>query len=148
VRYNSNGTLDATFGGTGIVITDFGNNEQVDDLVIQADGKIIVEGKTSSLDSSDFLLVRYNSDGSLDSTFGTTGKVITDFGSNTDTATGIVMQTDGRVVVAGSGGENAVLARYDTIASNTVQTAPTFRSAYAYDGWIIESARTAAWRQP
>jgi uncharacterized delta-60 repeat protein len=139
VRYNSNGTLDATFGGTGIVTTDFGNNEQADDLVIQADGKIIVEGKTTNLDSSDFLLARYNSDGSLDTTFGTNGKVVTDFGNTNDIATGIAQQSDGKVVVVGTSGDNAILARYDTGTSNTTQTTLTFNSAGAYDGWILES---------
>jgi len=89
VRCNSNGTLDTSFGGTGIMTTDFGGEEQTDDLVIQSDGKIIIEGKTSGLYSSDFLLVRYNRDGSLDTTFGANGKVITDFGSSDDAATGI-----------------------------------------------------------
>ena len=144
VRFNSNGSLDTLFGGTGIVNTDFGNNEQADDLVIQADGKIIVEGTTSSAGTSDFLLVRYNNDGSLDATFGTNGKVITDFGNNTETAMGIVMQPDNKVVVVGTSGENAILARYDTGTTNTTQTTTlTFNSIDAYDGWILESGENS-----
>ena len=121
-RFNSDGSLDTTFGGTGIVVTDFGANESADDLVIQASGKIILAGTTSSAGASDFLLVRYNSDGSLDTSFGTNGKLITDFGNSAETATGIVQQPDGKVIVSGTSGENAILARYDTGASGTTTT--------------------------
>ncbi|MBK8822894.1 MAG: cadherin domain-containing protein [Anaerolineales bacterium] len=139
VRCNSNGTLDTSFGGTGIMTTDFGGEEQADDLVIQSDGKIIIEGKTSGLYSSDFLLVRYNRDGSLDTTFGANGKVITDFGSSDDTATGIALQPDNKVIIVGTSGENAIMARYEAGTSSVTQTSDTFKSADAYDGWILES---------
>jgi uncharacterized delta-60 repeat protein len=142
-RFNSNGTLDNTFGGTGIVITDFGANESVDDLVIQADGKIIVEGTTSSSGTSDFLLARYNGDGSLDTSFGANGKVVTDIGNNADTAMGIALQPDNKIIVIGSSGENAILARYDTGLSNTTQTSLTFKSIESYDGWILESGENS-----
>jgi uncharacterized delta-60 repeat protein len=142
VRYNSNGTLDTSFGGTGIVNTDLGADEDLDDLVLQTDGKIIVEGKIASLDTADFLLARYNSDGSLDATFGANGKVVTDFGGN-DTAGGIAAQPDGKVIVIGASGNNAILARYDTGVSSTVNTV-TFKSVGAYDGWILESGENTS----
>lgn len=138
VRLLGNGSLDTSFGGTGIVVADFGANEAFDDFVIQPDGKIIVEGKTGSLDASDFLLVRYNSDGSLDTTFGADGKVVTDLGDSTDMAMGIGRQLDSRVIVVGASGTNAILARYETGSPVTTNTA-TFKSAGAYDGWILES---------
>ncbi len=69
-RYNANGSLDTTFSGDGMVlITCFGRYFGVDSMTIQADGKIIVAGSLYSGNSSDFDLVRYNSDGSLDATF-------------------------------------------------------------------------------
>jgi len=142
-RFNSDGTLDTAFGGTGIVVTDFGAEESTANLVIQASGKIILAGTTSSAGASDFLLVRYNSDGSLDSSFGTNGKVVTDFGSATDTATGIVQQTDGKVIVIGTSGDNAILARYDT-GMPTATTTLTFNSVGAYDGWILESGENSS----
>ncbi|MBI5953696.1 MAG: cadherin domain-containing protein [Chloroflexi bacterium] len=137
VRYHANGTLDTSFGGTGIVDTDFGADELLDDFVIQPDGKILVEGKTSSLDTSDFLLVRYNSDGSPDTSFGTNGKVTTDFGNTADFARGIALQADGKAIVIGSKGTDGILARYDTGLSMTPTTL-TFDSVGAYDGWILE----------
>jgi uncharacterized delta-60 repeat protein len=137
VRYNANGTLDTSFGGTGIVATDFGADESLDDFVIQPDGKILVEGKASSLDTSDFLLFRYNSDGLLDTSFGTNGKVTTDFGNSADFARGIALQADGKAIVVGSNGTGGILARYDTGLSMTPTTL-TFDSVGAYDGWILE----------
>ena len=87
-RFNNDGSLDTTFGGTGIVVTDFGANKSADDLVIQSGGKITLAGTTSSGGASDFLLVRYNSDGSLDSSFGANGKVTTEFGNSSEFALG------------------------------------------------------------
>jgi uncharacterized delta-60 repeat protein len=147
VRVNSNGALDSTFGGTGIVITDLGADESINDLVIQPDGKIILGGKTcdvcTNYGSSDFLLARYNSDGSLDTTFGANGKVVSDFGNNIETARSVILQPDNKVVVVGTSGENAILARYSTSESSVTQTTLTFNSADAYDGWILESGENS-----
>ena len=132
-RYNSNGTLDTSFGGTGIVKTDLGSNRSLDDLVLQADGKIIVEGEISNVDSRDFLLARYNSDGSLDTSFGANGKVVTDFGGGQDSAGGIAAQPDGKIVVIGGSNGNAILARYETGLISTAVTV-TFNSTGTHDG--------------
>ncbi len=93
-RYNSNGSLDTTFGGgSGKVTSPFGVGTGV---ALQADGKIVVAG-----DASDFVLARYNSDGSLDAGFGGgSGKVVTDFGGG-DGSEAVALQPDGRIVVSG-----------------------------------------------
>ncbi len=137
-RFNSDGSQDTTFGGTGIVVTDFGAEESTANLVIQASGKIILAGTTTNLGSSDFLLVRYNSDGSLDTSFGANGKLVTDFGNSAEAATGIVQQQDGKVIVSGTSGDNAILARYSTGKSSTTNTV-NFKSVGNNDGWILES---------
>jgi uncharacterized delta-60 repeat protein len=111
-RFNTNGSLDPGFGGSGIVVTDFGEDENGNDLVIQPDGKIVVVGKSSNAKGSDILLVRYNSDGSLDNTFGVNGKVITDLGNTPDAGNNAALQTDGKLVVAGSSDGDALLMRY------------------------------------
>ncbi len=131
VRYNTNGSLDTSFSGDGIVTTDFGGTDTGFKVVTQTDGKIIVAGFTSHGGGlmwegdtalhlvegiSDFALVRYNSDGSLDTSFGTGGKVTTDFGG-TDFASSITLQADGRIVVSGSCNGNIILARYNTDGS-------------------------------
>ena len=88
--------------------------------------------------SSDFLLVCYNNDGSLDTSFGTNGKVTLDFGNSSESASGIVQQTDGKVIISGVSGEYAILVRYIPLVSGTTNTT-SFKSVGAYDGWILES---------
>jgi uncharacterized delta-60 repeat protein len=103
-RYNSNGTLDTAFGTGGRVTTTVSNfGDFADDVIIQPDGKIIVAGSVTSpgvVDSS-FLLLRYNSNGTLDTTFGTGGIVITNIGDYLDGVTAIALQGDGKIVASG-----------------------------------------------
>ena len=110
-RYNSNGTLDGSFGKGGKVVFDFfGSFDQANGAVLQPDGKIIVVGSTS-YDSFNtdigFALVRFNPDGSNDFGFGTGGKQITDFFGAGANANGIVLQPDGKFVVAGTASDSA-----------------------------------------
>ena len=111
------GDLDAAFGTGGIVITDFGDSEWVNDLALLPDGKIVAVGNTSL----DFALARYNSDGSLDSSFGTNGKVTTDFFGYEDVSEAVAIQADGKLVVAGTAyhadRSDFALARYDSNGS-------------------------------
>ena len=108
VRYYSNGVLDATFGGRGWVTTSLGSFRASygQSVVVQRDGKIVVAGTAYSDggSSSDFVVVRYESNGSLDPTFGTGGWVATDIGSSTsDTCSSVALQPeDGKIVVVGS----------------------------------------------
>src|SRR6185436_10098366 len=72
------GGLDPTFGTAGKVITDFGSTSDVAaDLALQTDGKIVVVGDTVSAGVSRFAVARYHTNGTLDTTFNSTGKVIT-----------------------------------------------------------------------
>ncbi|MFJ3310849.1 calcium-binding protein [Streptomyces sp. NPDC086549] len=119
-RYNTDGSLDSTFGTGGKVTTDFGGSQYAVAVAVQADGKIIAAGDTYvvSDDSHDFALARYNTDGSLDTSFGTGGKVTTDFGDSG--ASGVALQADGKIIAAGySVGINYdfALARYNTDGS-------------------------------
>jgi uncharacterized delta-60 repeat protein len=101
-RYNPDGSLDTTFGTGGKVITDFGSNaDEAQALVVQADGKLVAAGSLAT-DTYDFALARYNADGSLDTTFGAGGKVITDFDSGVDRANALAVQADGKLVAGGS----------------------------------------------
>ncbi|MCP4333905.1 MAG: hypothetical protein GY785_14705, partial [Gammaproteobacteria bacterium] len=117
-RYNTDGTLDTGFGGgNGYVMTEVGGNDQSKSMLVQADGKIVVIGFTDN----DVALVRYNSDGTLDTSFDADGKVTTDLAGNTDQAFSAALQADGKIVVAGysnNGVDNDfMLARYDTDGS-------------------------------
>src|SRR5947209_7684514 len=90
------GALDPTFGSGGQVLSSFSNNEDVANAVtIQPDGKAVIAGYTKAAVSNtfaDFLVARYNADGSLDSSFGTGGRTITDFQSDTDQAHAVALQ--------------------------------------------------------
>jgi uncharacterized delta-60 repeat protein len=104
--------------------TQFGSRKSSDDAVdtaIQNDGKILVVGEScrdSTLcNSSDFILVRYNTDGSLDSSFNSSGVVLTDFTKNRDRPSSMAIQSDGKIVVAGrirfdDGDAKILVARY------------------------------------
>jgi uncharacterized delta-60 repeat protein len=104
VRYHANGSLDTTFGNGGKVLTDFQNNDdEAFAIVIQPDGKIVLAGYTADSNFDlDFALAKYLPDGSLDHSFGTSGKVVTDFSSSDDQGFDMVRQADGRFIVAGA----------------------------------------------
>lgn len=102
-RYNLNGVLDNTFGTNGIVITSFGNASSIANAIgLEENGKIIMAG--NSFDDSNFsgfALVQYESNGSLDASFGNNGKVITSIESFNNDATSLTVQNDGKVVLGG-----------------------------------------------
>ena len=88
------GDLDPTFGTAGVVTTSFTPyNDYARAMAIQPDGKIVVAGYTADT-NYDFAVARFNTNGSLDSSFGASGKVTTDFGSNTESA--LRRHSDGR----------------------------------------------------
>lgn len=99
VRYNTDGTLDSTFGVRGKVRTDLGGSDRVAALVVQPDGRIVTAG--TALPGADFALARYEANGDLDASFGTGGIVRTDFAGGFDTANALAIQPDGKLVVAG-----------------------------------------------
>jgi uncharacterized delta-60 repeat protein len=112
------GTLDLSFGGKGYVLTDFTlKDDRAYAIALQPDGQILVAGTAGSANQN-FAVARYNVDGSLDSTFGSSGKVMTDFGGTSDIGYGVALQPDGRIVVVGQGSAGAnldfAIARYNT----------------------------------
>ena len=119
VRYNPTGTLDTTFGGTGKVITDVrGSGDFGAGVALQIDGKILVAGCAYNGSNDDFAVVRYNVNGSLDTSFGFNGKLTDDFGDTGDYAYSIAVQSDGKIVLAGESlrGDNYdfAVARYSS----------------------------------
>lgn len=103
-RYEATGSLDTTFGTGGKVITSIGPTyyDSVYALALQADGKIVAGGRSyESVKDTHFALVRYNPDGSLDSSFGSGGKVVTDFGPGYDQVYALLVQLNGKIVAAG-----------------------------------------------
>ncbi len=122
-RINPNGTLDTTFGSNGKVETTFtGTESGANSIAVQPDGKIVLGGWTSSSSGPyDFGMIRYNINGSVDTTFGINGKVITAIvNGNSETITKLLLQSDGKILVGGTtyfGGGYFCLARYLTNGS-------------------------------
>jgi uncharacterized delta-60 repeat protein len=106
-RYNADGSLDQSFGGTGKFKTHFpgtGNTgSSATSVALQSDGKIVVGGYYKKNDAThhQFALARYNSNGTLDSAFGQSGKVMTGIGLGDAFSFGIAVQSNGRIVLAG-----------------------------------------------
>jgi uncharacterized delta-60 repeat protein len=108
-RFLPNGSLDSTFGNRGSAMaafTDFINTPNA--VAIQPDGKIVVAGEMQTSDDSinRFAIARFNPNGSLDTTFGSGGKVTTEFFSVTsggvrEAADVILLQPDNKIIVAG-----------------------------------------------
>jgi uncharacterized delta-60 repeat protein len=104
MRFNTDGSVDTTFGTEGRVITDMGTADTIQSVAVLPDGKILAAGyggKAGGNQFLDFTLARYNTDGSLDSTFGNGGKVLTDVSTNRDEAAALVVRPDGKIVVGG-----------------------------------------------
>ncbi|MBD2412417.1 DUF4347 domain-containing protein [Nostoc calcicola FACHB-3891] len=122
-RYNIDGSLDSNFGSAGIVNTSIGTgSENGYSVALQPDGKIVVAGyiwgDNSEPNRPDFAMARYNADGSLDSSFGNAGKLITNFGE--DFGRKVLVQPDGKIILAGyigNGNADYVLLRYNTNGS-------------------------------
>ncbi len=110
IRYLPDGTLDAGFGSTGVVTTTFGLNsdDSIAGLAVQPDGRIVVAGSVRNgagcnpCPSADFGVARYLTNGTLDTSFGSGGRVMTDLAGADDLAGGIIVQADSKIVVAGS----------------------------------------------
>jgi uncharacterized delta-60 repeat protein len=101
--FKANGSLDTSFNGTGKLTTDFGGdgNAEGRSVAVQTDGKIVVAGYATAGNTEKFALARYNGDGTLDTSFGDSGRVMTNVGISGSNATGVVLQKDGKIVVAG-----------------------------------------------
>jgi uncharacterized delta-60 repeat protein len=119
-RYNLDGSLDPSFSGDGRVQTNFTGLDGATDVALR-DNKIVVVGfSTDNNGTGHFALARYNLNGSLDASFSGDGKQTTIFGSlGEGGATGVALQSDGKIVAVGTSGENGfqtrdfALARYN-----------------------------------
>lgn len=113
VRYNANGSLDTSFDTDGKLVTDLGGTETLNSLVALADGKFLAAGTDGN---NDMVLMRFNSDGSFDTGFDTDGKVTTDLGG-WETGNSVAVQSDGKILLAGTTDTDFALVRYNTDGS-------------------------------
>ncbi|NIQ77219.1 MAG: DUF2341 domain-containing protein, partial [Anaerolineae bacterium] len=148
VRYDTDGSLDPSFGTGGIVTTYFGIDDysQGNAVAIQDDGKIVVAGLTVGF-GRDFAVVRYTSNGTLDTSFGSGGKQTTDFGLDQDIAYAVAIQDDGKIVVAGSasvGNQSWAVARYNASGGLDTSFGSSGRVVVDFSGSTAEEARGVA----
>ncbi|WP_299979924.1 DUF4347 domain-containing protein [uncultured Pseudoteredinibacter sp.] len=120
-RYNSDGTPDESFGTDGVVRLDLGSaSEQGFAVTVQADGKIILVGSRPGLNSlgndytDDVVVARLNDDGSLDSSFGSSGYTQVDFADADDYARDVIVQPDGSIIVVGEAGRDVGVIKLDS----------------------------------
>lgn len=137
-RYDRFGTLDTSFAGDGKKITDFnGTADSIAGIAIQADGKIVVAGFTTVSGEKRVALARYNPNGTLDTKYGSSGKVTTEFvGAINSEATAVTLLSNGDAVMTGFGtfseagpnskNQDIVLARY--LAEATISDDPSLSS--------------------
>jgi uncharacterized delta-60 repeat protein len=138
-RFDRSGALDDTFSTDGKVITQVGaDNSDAYAVAIQTDGKIVVAGHCGNVGTRDFCLVRYNPNGTINANFGNDGQVTTPVGSGDDAAQALAIQSDGKIVVAGTcslGGNDAFcVVRYNADGS--------LDDTFAGDGKVITSVTT------
>ena len=114
VRFNPDGSLDSSFGGTGGVVTRLSDNfDGAMAVAIQPDGKIVIVSSVFDGAWGKFGVVRYNPNGSLDTSFNGSGIVLTPVGS-AGRPNSVAIQTDGKIVVAGSNGTDSfAIVRYN-----------------------------------
>jgi uncharacterized delta-60 repeat protein len=138
VRYNTDGSLDTSFGDAdplnpplhrGYVVTSFGTGvDQAHVALLQPDGKIVVGGYSGSTFST--AIARYNTDGTLDPTFGSGGKVFVDVPD----ARSMAMQSDSKLLLGGDVGDSFVVARLNPNG--------TFDSGFGTGGKVVANATT------
>lgn len=130
VRYNLDGTLDSSFGSSGTVTTNFGGSEEIEDIIIQSDGKIVVVGfTTAGASTQNFAIARYNTDGSLDTSFNpggalgdvpnVAGLLNLDITGGVDFVKGVALQQDQKMVIVGGDGisDDAIVIRLNSNGS-------------------------------
>lgn len=119
-------SLDPSFGTNGVSPADFGGaSDEAFAVACLPGGKLLVAGRAQQGFGMDFALSRYDADGSLDESFGTQGRVVHDLGSDGDAPFAMLVQSDGRIVLAGQmigpdGSYDFALARY--LADGTVDS--------------------------
>lgn len=135
--FAQDGSLDLTFGNSGIVLTDYGSTFSTGfKIATQADGKILIGGGRSTSPGSDFVLGRYLADGTLDSTFADNGLVSTFLTTDVDNLSGLQTQSDGKILVGGTAGfyyidQRIALVRYLSDGS--------LDSSFANNGILLDS---------
>src|SRR5437764_794886 len=95
-------SLDPSYGSGGKVITSFGDDASITALALQSDGKAVAVGYNTNGGHHNWAIARYNTNGGLDTSFGTNGIVTQDFGHDQWIEGAVAIQSDGKIVVGGT----------------------------------------------
>jgi len=117
VRFNKDGSIDRSFGDTGVVIIDFASDDdRINAICLAANGEIVAAGFATIDHHKNFALVRLDSNGQIDSLFGIHGRITTDIHDSVDIINAVAIQPDGKILAAGnsyySGHYYSALVRY------------------------------------
>lgn len=160
MRLTTTGNLDVSFNGSGRLVVPIGTADDFGyAMVLQADGQINLAGQSSRTDGSlDFAVVQLNANGSLDSAFQTGGKGLLAVGSGDDSAYAIALQSDGRLLLAGTatGATDTDIALLRLNANGSVDSSfdptsiPTVGGTVTFeeDGAAVRLDASAAVRDP
>ena len=112
IRFNADGKIDSTFGINGIAVKDLQSNDNLtQDICVQNDDKIIVVGTSGNFNNRDFIMVRFNSDGTADPTFGNNGVVRINIMYD-DIFYAVHLQSDGKILAAGTANNLGYIYRF------------------------------------
>ncbi len=133
------GALDTTFGNGGIALGSFGMNTSADAVAVQPDGKVIVAGMSSGVDTSNFVVARYTSAGILDTSFGNSGQASIWFNLGAESfegATGLVIQPNGKIIVVGTASS---IRHSSEFALARLNADGTLDSSFGSNGTVLTS---------
>jgi uncharacterized delta-60 repeat protein len=141
VRLNANGTLDASFGSAGKVLSNASGNDYARAIKIQADLKILVagNGQIAGTFHSNMLIMRYNSNGNLDATFGNNGEANLAIGSYSSGAHSIAVQSDGKILLGGFTTWLQNFSLYPSFAVARFNVNGTLDATFGSNGSVVPS---------
>lgn len=147
-RLQVDGTFDTTFGTNGQVFTELGMLEFARNLLLQPDGKIVVGAESSDPNNPEagwLWVMRYNSDGSLDPTFGNDGKAQSFVYESSPECIALLLQPDGKIIQTGTVGSSIILLRYlNDTALPALETPVTDLQLHCFPNLVTEDA-TLTW---
>ena len=140
-RYKSDGSLDESFGNLGKVITDYPELMIMSSMALQSDGKIVVAGNlfNTGFTISHFVMVRYDTNGLLDTTFGNDGRVITNLSDKLDKITSLIIQNDGKIIASGTTSDDLNYSDFSIVRYNADGTLDI---SFGNNGITVTSIRT------
>lgn len=148
-RYKNDGSLDVTFGNLGLVIAVYPEQMVLSAIVLQSDGKIIAGGNlyNPTFSISHFVLLRFDSNGVLDGTFGTDGRVVTNFSDKLDRMTSLIVQSDDKIIASGATSDDIsysdfAMARYNSDGSEDLGFGNNGRTVTSLRVWDFGYAIT------